>query len=141
MVKTLLNFTEIICISGISFISGDYSFEVILDSGVHRFFSYQSQKQACTSRNDIIERMAEYWGRDQLLIPNGVENEVAINLAISDITEIFLKDSHAGFTVMVSDAFVPLNFVFNDIDMAESYYNNIFNSVEAARREKANTVN
>ncbi|GAB6909410.1 hypothetical protein JCM12296A_52540 [Desulfosarcina cetonica] len=141
MVKTLLNFTDIICISGISFISGDYSFEVILDSGVHRFFSYQSQKQACTSRNDIIERMAEYWGRDQLLIPNGVENEVAINLAISDITEIFLKDSHAGFTVMVSDAFVPLNFVFNDIDMAESYYNNIFNSVEAARREKANTVN
>ncbi|WP_155326313.1 hypothetical protein [Desulfosarcina ovata] len=140
MERTLLNFTDIICISGICYENGYHSFEVVLDSGVHRFFSYTSQNQACTARNAIIGRMTEYWGRDQVLMPNGIENEIAIHNAIVDITKIWKKDSFAAFTVMVSDAFTPLHFVFCDFNIAESYHQNLQALLESNRRDHANQV-
>ena len=137
MERTLLNFTDIVFMSGVSFNNDCHTFEFILNTGMCRNFSHASFQQACEARNEIIERMLHYWGVEQMLIPNGMENEIAIQNAMVDITDIYIKDSFAAFTVLVGHESMPMHFVFRDIDVAESYHMNLKRSLESIRRDRA----
>jgi hypothetical protein len=97
----------------------NYVFKLFLTHGIDVEFGFETEKEVCDTRRDLILAMMKYWGPDQMIFANGVDFEVTIVAAVSTITEMFAKERRFGFSVIIEGVPYPVNLIFLERGLAE----------------------
>lgn len=113
-----------------------YIFKAYLPFDLVPILSFESLHEAAEIRRDMINRILEYRGKDQVIFPNGLNGDLGLISKISDVTEIFTKDSRSGFSITIASAPYPLHFVFSDKCRAEYHRTELCAIVESCRRQR-----
>lgn len=108
-----------------------FVFKLFMTHGLDAEFGFDTMKEAMDMRRDFVLAMMEYWGPDQVIFSNGVDHEVTIVAAVSDISAIFDKERRFGFSLLVDGVPFPVNLVFIDRDQALESRQSISDKLEA----------
>lgn len=116
---------------------GLFVFTIYLNTAVSFELAFSSYEEGRATRNNLLSKMAQYAGKENVIFSCGHNSEVAVMNAIDDITELFIKDETAAFTIFVKDVPFPLHVVDKNLEHATRYYQHIKNGIEFERRYSA----
>ena len=111
-------------------------FNAFLHLNIELELCFASLQEAIKVRRDMVSRIVDYRGKDQIFFSNGIHGDIALVSNVVAITEIFEKDLKAGFSLTVVSAPCPLHLIFNDMRSAAICYEEICARVEFFRRER-----
>lgn len=114
-----------------------FSFTVYLKYGVNFELGFSSYKEGRAARDELLSKLAQYTGPDNVVFSCGHNSEVTIINAIDDITELFIKDERAAFSIFVKHVPFPLHIVGSNLERTRTYYRYMKNSIELERRQNA----
>lgn len=113
-----------------------YAFTIYFSHGVQVEFGYETEKEGRAARKNYIVQLSNYFGPDQLIYVNGLDMEIAVLHAVVDMTDVFVKDNRASFSVSVKSMPFPVNLIFMDELAARSANKELADAIESLRRNK-----
>ena len=111
-------------------------FNAYLPFNVELELCCSSHHEAIMVRREMVARIVACRGKDQIIFSNGIDGDIALVSKVVDVTEIFEKDSRAGFSLTIASAPCHLHLVFNDVRSAAICHGEICARVEFFRRER-----
>lgn len=112
-----------------------YVFNLYLTFGVGVEFGFATEAECRSVRKDLITYLSNYWGPDKLLLVNGYNCEVVLVSAVIDVTQIFVKDHSASFSMIVDAMPRPVHLIFSDEREAQSCRRELLDSMKTFRRQ------
>ena len=116
---------------------GAFGFTVFLTCGVNFELGFGACEEGRAVRNKLLSALARYAGEDNVIFSCGHNSEVTVVHAIRDMTELFLKDGRAAFSILIRDVPFPLHIVDSDIKRATANYHHLKRAIETERRHHA----
>ena len=121
--------------SGFTDSGSAHFFKVYFTYGMDVEFAFESEREARSARHDLICCLKAYWGPDKIIFSNGPACEVTIIPAIQGVTDVFMKDGYALFSISVDSVPQPISLIFKDEIAAISQHENLLGAVEMHRRQ------
>lgn len=117
--------------------SAGYSFRVYFSNRPDIELGFDDKQAAVKARSDLIFKMMDYWGPDQVVFSNGFGYDVTVICAIQKVTEVIEKDQHSGFALLVANVPYPISLVFPELDSAIDSHDALMRRIEGHRQQKA----
>lgn len=117
--------------------SGGYSFRVYFSHSLDIELGFEDRQAALEARSDLIFKLMDYWGPDQVVFSNGFDYDVTVVGAIQEVTEVIEKDLHSGFALVVTDVPYPIYLIFSELDLAINSHDALSRRIEGHRQQKA----
>jgi hypothetical protein len=114
-----------------------FVFKVYFSYNLDIELAFDNYKTSCAQRRELIGRMMDYWGLDQVIFLNGIDSDVTVVAAIDELTDVVEKDRRAGFAIMVVGVPRPLYAVFSEPQAAQACLEVLRRKLEHHRRQKA----
>jgi hypothetical protein len=112
-----------------------YVFNLYLTFGVGVKFGFASEGKCRSVRKDLITSLSNYWGPDKLLFVNGYDCEVVLVAAVIDVTQVFVKEHSALFSMVVDCVPGAVRLIFSDERAAQCCRRELLDSMERFRRQ------
>ena len=113
-----------------------FVFKVYFSYNLDIELAFDNHKTAGSQRRELIGRMMDYWGPDQVIFLNGFDRDVTVVPAIEELNDVVKKDRRAGFAIILSGVPQPLYAVFTDPQAAEVGLAALRRKLERHRRQK-----
>jgi hypothetical protein len=117
--------------------SAGYSFRVYFSYRQDIELGFYNRQTALKARSDLIFKMMDYWGPDQVVFSNGFDYDVTVVCAIQEVTEVIEKDHHSGFALVVADVPCPICLVFPELELAIDSHDSLIRRIERHRQQMA----
>lgn len=114
-----------------------FVFRVYFSYNLDIELAFNNHRAAGAQRRELIGRIMDYWGPDQVVFSNGFDHDVTVVAAIDELTGIVEKDGHAGFAILVDGVPHPLHAVFTEPQEAQACLEALRRKLERHRRQKA----